>query len=168
MSQDHFATKIKILNRQTKFHETLSTSWKWIHSKFIIFAISETWFMQIFRHHSTTVKLSQLGIIHLKKLFYANFKKRKRRSNDIIYIFHDSMGSISSKLELNDPNHHALSQIKVHMLWALKSCSFFWRCNLECWSSRGGKKLFSINYSNFLLQMEIMNAVFFNFHIRFA
>ena len=111
LSQDHFATKIKILNKQTKFHVILSISWKWIHSKFIIFTISETWFMRIFRHHSTTVKLSHHALFIWKKLFYADFKKRRRSNDNIyiyiyIYIFHDSMAFI----------------IKIGTQWLESSC----------------------------------------------
>ena len=41
----------------------------------------------------------------------------KKEEEAMIKIFsHDSIGSLSSKLELNDPNNHASSQIKVHML----------------------------------------------------
>ena len=30
---------------------------------------------------------------------------------------HDSIGSLSSKLELNDPNNHASSQIKLELIF---------------------------------------------------
>ena len=41
---------------------------------------------------------------------------KKEEEAMIKFFSHDSIGSLSSKLELNDPNNHASSQIKVHML----------------------------------------------------
>ena len=49
-----------------------------------------------------------------KNYFMQTLKKEEEAM--IIYIYSMIQWPLSSKLELNDPNHHALSQIKVYML----------------------------------------------------
>ena len=53
-----------------------------------------------------------------KNYFMQTLKKEEEAMIIYIYIYIYSMiqWPLSSKLELNDSNHHALSQIKVYML----------------------------------------------------
>ena len=49
-----------------------------------------------------------------------------------LFLFlHDSIGSLSSKLERNGSNHHALSHAKFICFAVLKSCNCFSSCTLE-------------------------------------
>ena len=98
----------KNIKQTNQFHVTLWTSWKWILSKFLYI-----------RSLAYANLYTSLNYSEIKLTMQYSFEKiyfiLKKEAMIIVFflLLHDSLGSLSSKLELNDMIHHASSQRKV-------------------------------------------------------
>ena len=115
--------------------------------------------MRIFRHLFNYNELKPT--MHF--LFLCQFQKKKQWYQ---FFLLDSIGSLSSKLEQNGPNHDALSHAKFICSAVLKSCYCFSSCTLECFYGKIKLFFFSVHCLNFQPQSEKTISVLSNFNIK--